>query len=209
MFDIFSDVLRTVSELSKLPVVVLLTLLLALTVILTGWVIAEGFTERRRLKVSLPDLLDELRDGYPEDSARCIRKSGLLLSMKDALVEVTKHPSFTPVMLESLAGSLLDGEQQRYDRILKITDTVAKIAPMIGLLGTLIPLGPGIIALGQGDTMTLSSSLLTAFDTTVAGLICAAVCMVISIVRRSWYNEYMTILETVMDCMLEIEKEKV
>ncbi len=209
MFDLFSGVLRNVSEMSKLPVVVILTLLLAMTVILTGWVIAEGVTERRRLKVSLPDLLDELRDGNPEDSARCIRKSGLLLSMKDALVEVTKHPSFTPVMLESLAGSQLDGEEQRYDRILKITDTIAKIAPMIGLLGTLIPLGPGIIALGQGDTMTLSSSLLTAFDTTVAGLICAAVCMVISIVRRSWYNEYMTILETVMDCMLEIEKEKV
>lgn len=39
---------------------------------------------------------------------------------------------------------------------------------MLGLLGTLIPLGPGIIALGQGDTQTLSTSLLTAFDTTIA-----------------------------------------
>ena len=208
MFDVFSAVLRTVSETAKLPVVVILTLLLALTVILTGWLIAEGVTERRMLKVKLPSLLDELRAGKPEDAARCISKSGLLISMKNALIEVTKHPSFTPVMLESLADSQLDGEQQRYDNILKITDTVAKIAPMIGLLGTLIPLGPGIIALGQGDTMTLSASLLTAFDTTVAGLICAAVCLVISIIRRSWYNEYMTILETVMDCMVEIEKER-
>ena len=208
MFEIFSGILRTVSEGAKLPVVIILTLLLALTVILIGWLIAEGVTERRRLKVKLPVLLDELREGAPEDLARCIRKSGLLISMKDALVEVTRHPSFTPVMLESLADSQLDGEQQRYDRILKVTDTIAKIAPMIGLLGTLIPLGPGIIALGQGDTMTLSESLLTAFDTTVAGLICAAFCMVISIIRRAWYDEYMTILETVMDCVVEIEKER-
>ena len=207
MFNIFSDVLRTVSETSKIPVVIILVVLLALTVILIGWVIVEGFTERKRLRVKLPELLDELREGRPEDVVRCIRKSGLLISMKEALVEVTRHPSFTPVMLESLADSQLDMEQQRYDRILKITDTIAKIAPMVGLLGTLIPLGPGIIALGQGDTLTLSESLLTAFDTTVAGLISAAICLIISVVRRGWYNEYMTILETVMDCVVEIEKE--
>lgn len=209
MFNVFSEVLRTVSETAKIPVVIILVLLLALTVILIGWTIVEGFTERRRLKVKLPALLDELREGRPEDVARCIRRSGLLISMKETLIEVTRHPSFTPAMLESLADSQLDMEQQRYDRILKITDTIAKIAPMIGLLGTLIPLGPGIIALGQGDTLTLSESLLTAFDTTVAGLISAAVCLMISIVRRSWYNEYMTILETVMDCVVEIEKEMI
>ena len=207
MFDSLSTVLRTVSDTAKLPVVLLLILLLALTVVMIGWVIVEGVTERRHLKAKLPELLDELREGEPKETARCIRKSGLLVSMKETLTEVTRHPSFTPVMLESFADSQLDREQQRYDRILKITDTMAKIAPMLGLLGTLIPLGPGIIALGQGDTITLSDSLLTAFDTTVAGLICAVICTIISIVRRSWYNEYMTILETVMDCVVEIQKE--
>ena len=33
---------------------------------------------------------------------------------------------------------------------------IAKLGPMFGLLGPLIPLGPGIVALGQGDTVTLS-----------------------------------------------------
>ena len=71
---------------------------------------------------------------------------------------------------------------------------------MFGLMGTLIPLGPGLIALGQGDTKTLSSSLLIAFDTTVAGLISAAVSYIISSVRNRWYEEYMVNLETVMEC---------
>ena len=82
---------------------------------------------------------------------------------------------------------------------------IAKLGPMFGLLGTLIPLGPGIIALGQGDTVTLSKSLLTAFDTTVAGLICAAVALVISVIRKRWYSEYMADTETVIECILEEE----
>ena len=83
----------------------------------------------------------------------------------------------------------------------------AKIGPMLGLLGTLIPLGPGIIALGQGDTITLSSSLLTAFDTTIMGLIAAAIAIVISTIRTRWYTDYMSILETLMECILEAEKK--
>ena len=79
---------------------------------------------------------------------------------------------------------------------------------MLGLMGTLIPLGPGIMALGQGDTYTLSVSLLTAFDTTIAGLIAAAFCLVISTVRRRWYSGYTADLETLMDCAPERESAK-
>jgi biopolymer transport protein ExbB/TolQ len=78
---------------------------------------------------------------------------------------------------------------------------------MFGLLGTLIPLGPGIIALGQGDTFTLSSSLLTAFDTTIAGLLAAAVATVVSALRKSWYKEYMSVLEVLSQCILDRAKE--
>lgn len=38
-------------------------------------------------------------------------------------------------------------------------NTVAKLGPMFGLLGTLIPLGPGIVALGRSDTAALSQSM--------------------------------------------------
>ena len=74
---------------------------------------------------------------------------------------------------------------------------------MFGLMGTLIPLGPGLLALGQGDTKTLSDSLLIAFDTAVAGLISAAVAYIISAARKSWYEQYMVGLETVMETILE------
>ena len=141
------------------------------------------------------------------DIAKCIRNSLLLIRQKDALTELISHPDITPLMRESLAVRLIQQEQAFYDRRLKISDVIAKIGPMLGLLGTLIPLGPGIIALGQGDTITLSSSLLTAFDTTIMGLIAAAIAIVISTIRSRWYADYMSVLETLMECILEVEKK--
>lgn len=51
--------------------------------------------------------------------------------------------------------------------------------------------------------MSLADSLLIAFDTTVAGLVTAAVCYVIAKIRRRWYDDYMVSLETLMDAVLE------
>ena len=59
--------------------------------------------------------------------------------------------------------------------------------------------------MGQGDTQTLSTSLLTAFDTTIAGLCAAAVCLVVTTLRKRWYGGYMADLETLMDCVCEEE----
>lgn len=206
MSTVFHNILRAVASAMEIPVVVCLLLALAFAAFSVGWVLTERFGERRHLSVSLPALLDRLHSGE-ESIPDCIAHSGLLRRQKDALLELTRHPDFTPSMRESLAANLLEQEQSHYDRILKTTDLAAKLSPMFGLLGTLIPLGPGIIALGRGDTYTLSTSLLTAFDTTIAGLIAAAVCLCISTVRRRWYSGYMADLETLLDCVTEMERE--
>ena len=195
------DVLRAVSSALEVPVVIVLILFLLAAAVLTGWGIAEFFTERRHLKVALPQLLEDLRTA--DDRAAVIEASGLLRRQKDALLELLNHPDFNGEMRETLAVRLLEQEQDRYDRIVKLSELLARLAPMFGLLGTLIPLGPGIIALGQGDTYTLSTSLLTAFDTTVAGLCIAAVCMIVSTIRRRWYAAYMADLETLTSCVCE------
>ena len=83
------------------------------------------------------------------------------------------------------------------------TDLMAKVAPMMGLVCTLVPLGPGIVAMGQGDMNTLSSSLGVAFDGTVAGLVSAMVAMCVSHVRKRWYSSYQAAVEALMTAVLE------
>ena len=191
----------------QIPVVIILILFIAAILVAIGWIISEYMNEHKHMQVQLPKLLDEIRAGE-RPIEEIIETSGLLKTQKEALIEITKHSDFNDLMLESLAANLLEREQERYDAKLKPTDLLSKLGPMFGLLGTLIPLGPGIIALGQGDTMTLSQSLMTAFDTTIAGLIVAAIAIVISTIRRGWYNSYMSVLETVMDCVVEMEKNR-
>lgn len=202
---ILGKVLHSMTSVLQIPVVIILILFIAAILVAIGWIISEYMNEHKHMQVQLPKLLDEIRAGE-QPIEEIIETSGLLKTQKEALVEITKHSDFNNLMLESLAANLLEREQERYDAKLKPTDLLSKLGPMFGLLGTLIPLGPGIIALGQGDTMTLSQSLMTAFDTTIAGLIVAAIAIVISTIRRGWYNNYMSVLETVMDCIVEMEK---
>lgn len=202
---ILGKVLHSMTSVLQIPVVIILILFIAAILVAIGWIISEYMNEHKHMQVQLPKLLDEIRAGE-QPIEEIIGTSGLLKTQKEALVEITKHSDFNNLMLESLAANLLEREQERYDAKLKHTDLLSKLGPMFGLLGTLIPLGPGIIALGQGDTMTLSQSLMTAFDTTIAGLIVAAIAIVISTIRRGWYNNYMSVLETVMDCVVEMEK---
>ena len=199
------DILRAVSGALEVPVVVLLVLFLLAAVALVGWLIAEYCTERRHLKVALPALMEQLRTAYDREAV--IEQSGLLRRQKDALLELLRHPDFTDATREALAVELLEREQDRYDNIVKLSELLARLAPMLGLLGTLIPLGPGIIALGQGDTYTLSTSLLTAFDTTIAGLVAAAFAIVVSSIRRRWYREYGSLLEALCTEVLELTKK--
>ena len=204
-----SDILRAVARTMETPVVVVLILLMAAAVFMLGWLIAEALGERRKLTKALPALIEKLRESPADrEMAAAIEGAGLLRRQKAALLELLAHPEFTPVMREALAAQLLETEEARWNRTVLWTDLIARLGPMFGLLGTLIPLGPGIIALGQGDTFTLSQSLLTAFDTTVAGLLAAALASVISAVRKRWYRRYATDLETLAECILELVKLK-
>lgn len=76
-------------------------------------------------------------------------------------------------------------------------DFITRLAPMLGLMGTLIPLGPGLAALGDGDVKILSTAMSVAFDTTVLGLLCGMIGFVIARLRRRWYDKALTQMEQV------------
>lgn len=195
------DALHIVSSSLQGPVIVLLLALVAVMVLIVGTVIAELFTEHRYFRLSLPNLIDDL-DGAG-DAEAVVRGSGLLGRQKNALVELLRHPQASAAERESLAVELVARERRVFDNRVKATDLIAKVAPMLGLMGTLIPLGPGVMAIGEGETEVLAESLLVAFDTTVLGLIVAVVALAVSTLRKSWYAKYMASFEAATECVLE------
>ena len=195
--------LRAVSAGLQIPTIVILLILVALTVVLLGSLVVEYFTERKQLSGSIPELIDALQGKDARELAAVIKNSGLLQRQKAALLELVQRENLPLDTRIALAKKLLLDEEKHYVGRVRVSDLISKIAPMFGLMGTLIPLAPGLIALGQGDTKTLSDSLLIAFDTTVAGLISAALSLFISSVRKSWYAGYSSSLEAVMDAVLD------
>lgn len=206
MASAVKDMLRAVSAGLQIPTIIILLCLVALTVVLLGSLVVEYFTERKQLSGSIPELIDSLQGKNGRELAAVIKNSGLLQRQKAALLELVQRENLPLDTRIALAKKLLLDEEKHYVGRVRVSDLISKIAPMFGLMGTLIPLAPGLIALGQGDTKTLSDSLLIAFDTTVAGLISAAVSLFISSVRKSWYAGYSSSLEAVMDAVLDCEE---
>lgn len=207
MSNAIKEMLRAIASGLQIPTIIILLLLIALTVVLLGSLVVEYFTERKQLQGSIPELIDAMQGKDARELAAVIANSGLLQRQKDALMEVVKRGSLPTETRVALARKLLLDEEKHYLGRVRISDLISKIAPMFGLMGTLIPLAPGLIALGQGDTKTLSDSLLIAFDTTVAGLISAAVALFISSVRKGWYAGYSSSLEAAMDAVLDCQDE--
>lgn len=78
---------------------------------------------------------------------------------------------------------------RRYGRLrIERADILTRVAPMLGLMGTLIPLGPGIAALSRGQFDVLADAVSIAFDTTVIGLAVGIVGFFIGRLRRRWYD---------------------
>lgn len=206
MGDTFSDILRAVVGTLQTPTVICLLILLSATVFMAAGVLVEALTERRRIKTKIPELVDRLQNKGDDSLTAEVEKSGLLHRHKSMLKELVGRRNLPLTTRRSVAAQLLFQEQKRYNNIIKISNLMAKLGPMLGLMGTLIPLAPGLIGLGQGDMETLSGSLLTAFDTTVAGLVAAGVSILISAVRKSWYDYDITSMETLLETILDVQE---
>jgi len=186
------------------PTLIILLLFVALVIIEMGSLLVEALGERRRSKVNIPELLNAFKEKDFEGIRDEIMNSSLLRRQKAALSELLKYNDLPGVSRQALARRLLGDEELYYARITSRTDLVARLGPMFGLMATLIPLGPGLIALGQGDTKTLADSLLIAFDATVTGLAAAGVAYAISQLRKRWYEDYLAGLEALMESLLEV-----
>ncbi len=198
------DTMHSISTGLLMPTIAVLLLMLAVTVVEFGGLMAEIIFERRKVKINIPEMLEAFQGNSNEEIMEEINNSHLFRRQKAALRELINHSSLPEVSLQAVARRLLSEEELHYAKITSRTDLIARVGPMFGLMATLIPLGPGLIAMGQGDTKTLADSLLTAFDATVSGLAAAAICFAISRLRRRWYEDYMSSLEAFMESLLEV-----
>lgn len=89
------------------------------------------------------------------------------------------------------------------DKDLAISKTLTKMGPMLGLMGTLIPMGPALVGLSAGDISSMAYNMQVAFATTVVGLFASAIGFITQQVKQRWYLQDMTNLEFLAEIMKE------
>jgi biopolymer transport protein ExbB/TolQ len=70
---------------------------------------------------------------------------------------------------------------------------------MLGLMGTLIPMGPALVGLAAGDIESMALNMQVAFSTTVVGLFTGAIGFIIQLFRQRWYREDGELLQYLLD----------
>lgn len=195
--------IHIISSSLEIPAIVILLIFVIIVVIELGSITAEFFLERKRSKIKVSGILSEIQHKEAFEIQEIIQGSLLLKHHKKAFGELLQNSGLSSASGQALARRLLFTQEMRCQKTVSITDIIVRLGPMFGLMATLIPLGPGLIALGQGDTRTLADSLLTAFDATVTGLGTAGVAFIVSRIRKRWYEDDMITMEAIMEGILE------
>lgn len=198
-----NSILRAIIANLQTPVVIILLVLMAATVIVTGTFVFEFFVEHRKLRADVPKLIETMNTTKIRDLSDLIKQNELLPRQKKALNQLIREDKMDSENREIYAAQLLFEEEEHYQKYLRWPQMISKLGPMFGLLGTLVPLGPGLMALSEGNTALLSQSLLIAFDTTSAGVVIAAAALVIAQIRKQWDRSYAQALESMMEVILD------
>jgi len=162
------------------PVLILLAALVLWILFQAGSFFAE-WLERTRLKPVAPETLPhEMRS-----RARNLQLGHRVGQYIENLQKIDASSPFAGLAVENLLHESSQSAWRSLDRL----RIVARVAPGLGLIGTLIPMGTGLAALGQGDMSRLTSDLVIAFTTTVVGMTLGLLAFYFLTHKSRWVQE--------------------
>lgn len=104
----------------------------------------------------------------------------------------------------AVANRILSEYEVTADSELGKYKVLVKFGPILGLMGTLIPMGPALAGLSTGDISSMAYNMQVAFATTVLGLFSGAVGFILLLVKQRWFTTDLVYL----DFLSELSKEK-
>ncbi|GAA0255497.1 hypothetical protein LNAOJCKE_5395 [Methylorubrum aminovorans] len=99
----------------------------------------------------------------------------------------TYRSSLLAFQAEANAGS--DDLELWIMRRLEWLRIVSRSAPMLGLVATMIPMGPALLALTSNDASAVGANLAVAFSSVILALVSASISFFVLTVRRRWLLE--------------------
>ena len=192
-----SDIMFWISNGLLVPDIVLLILLFFRSLLLVGNFFGQYVAIRKTDKL-IREQMETLSTGNVDGLG------GKLPEKSNALIIIYMKKILKEQHNKAQLQRLLANFEIAADKDLATSKTLAKLGPILGLMGTLIPMGPALVGLSTGDIASMAYNMQVAFATTVIGLVAGAVGFLTQQVKQRWYLQDMTNLE----CLVEVLKEK-
>ena len=174
-----SDILFWISTGLLVPTVVLLVLFFVRALLLVGGFFGQ-LLARRKADAQMDEVLNQLTVENVERLLEKLPSTGLGIAAPfyhRLVAASTDAPLRERILAEFDIAADADQNLPR---------TLAKMGPVLGLMGTLIPMGPALVGLSSGDIASMAYNMQVAFATTVVGLVIGAIGTLTIQVKKRW-----------------------
>lgn len=178
--DNISQILFLVSDSLLIPDIIVLLVLFVRALFLVGSFYNQYITKyknERQLRPILnqltPERMEELQAALPE------KDNSLYIKYLRAILARPTDDTYADYMITNFEN---DAEKD-----VVTSKLLAKVGPILGLIGTLIAMSPALTGLSQGDISKMASNMQVVFATTVVGLVVSLVGLVTLQFKQRWY----------------------
>ena len=186
--DNISQILFLVSDSLLIPDIIVLLVLFVRALFLVGSFYNQYITKyknERQLRPILnqltPERMEELQAALPE------KDNSLYIKYLRAILARPTDDTYADYMITNFEN---DAEKD-----VVTSKLLAKVGPVLGLIGTLIAMSPALTGLSQGDISKMASNMQVVFATTVVGLVVSLVGLVTLQFKQRWYAKQVNQLD--------------
>ncbi len=198
---------QTIYDISKLllyPVLIAALFCLCWAIVEVGWFLYELYLRLRyrdleALEIRALKARDAFAKGQPRRAYKYLQENCYSTVVARFLFDLIRNYQ-TERIAEKPLKLLQEYEFYTVKRLEK-TRILVRVGPMLGLMGTLIPLAPALTGLAEGNTKMLTDNLRIAFSVTVIGLLIGGLGFIVSIVRDRFYQQDISDLEYMLELL--------
>lgn len=199
--ETISKILFWVANSLLIPDIIILLCLFARSLVLIGSFYNQFMIKRKNDK----DLNDKIKN-LSQDTVEGLKTS---LPEKDnsLYIRYLRDLLNTPAS-EDYSDYLISSFENDAEKDVSLSKLLAKMGPVLGLIGTLIAMSPALVGLSTGDISGMAYNMQVVFATTVVGLVVSAVGLVTLQYKQRWYAKDVNNLDYVSRILTEkAEKE--
>lgn len=198
--EIISKALFWVANSLLIPDIIILLFLFGRSLILLGSFYNQFMVKRKNDK-ELGSKIKELNFS----SVQSLK--GLLPEKDNSLFIRHLRDLLTTPSSEAYSDFLLNNFENDAEKDVALSKLLAKMGPVLGLIGTLIAMSPALVGLSTGDISGMAYNMQVVFATTVIGLVISAVGLITLQFKQRWYAKDVNNLDYVARILTDKQEQ--